>query len=121
MRKGIKPFRRLRERNRCWDPERDRKIAFLKRKKFQLLFFSNIWSSKSWIRIGIQPKMIDPDQMNTYPKHWLLVRPSLPFGCIQLKSGNKEASEEELERLLDKIMVIFRLVKGTVTKDFLQG
>jgi hypothetical protein len=30
---------------------------------------------------------------------------------IQLKAGNKEASEEELERLLDKIMVIFRWVQ----------
>ncbi len=30
---------------------------------------------------------------------------------VQLKAGNKEASEEELERLLDKIMVIFRWVK----------
>jgi hypothetical protein len=28
-----------------------------------------------WIRIGIQPKMLDPDpyQMNTDPKHWFLV------------------------------------------------
>ena len=30
------------------------------------------------------------------------------FVDSKLKAGNKEASEEELERLLDKIMVIFR-------------
>lgn len=30
----------------------------------------------------------------------------------KLKAGNKEASEEELERLLDKIMVIFRFIHG---------
>ena len=30
----------------------------------------------------------------------------------KLKSGNKEATEDELERLLDKIMVIFRFIHG---------
>ncbi len=30
------------------------------------------------------------------------------FVDSKLKSGNKEASEEELEKLLDKIMVVFR-------------
>jgi len=34
------------------------------------------------------------------------------FVDSKLKAGNKEASEEELERLLDKIMVIFRFVHG---------
>jgi hypothetical protein len=31
------------------------------------------WSSKPWMRIDIQPKMLDkdPDQMNTDPKHRL--------------------------------------------------
>jgi hypothetical protein len=28
---------------------------------FSAVFFSNFWS---WIRIGIQPKMLDPDEMN---------------------------------------------------------
>jgi hypothetical protein len=29
-----------------------------------------------WIRIGFQPKMLDPDpdQMNTDPKHWLILK-----------------------------------------------
>lgn len=30
----------------------------------------------------------------------------------KLRMGNKEATEEELERLLDKIMVIFRFIHG---------
>ena len=30
------------------------------------------------------------------------------FVDSKLRSGNKEASEEEMERILDKIMVIFR-------------
>jgi cullin-4 len=30
------------------------------------------------------------------------------FVDSKLRAGNKEASEEELEKLLDKIMVIFR-------------
>jgi len=33
------------------------------------------------------------------------------FVDSKLKAGNKEASEEELERLLDKIMVIFRYAR----------
>lgn len=30
----------------------------------------------------------------------------------KLRAGNKEATEEELERLLDKIMVLFRFIHG---------
>ena len=30
----------------------------------------------------------------------------------KLRAGNKEASEEELEKLLDKIMVLFRFIHG---------
>uniref|UniRef100_A0A1I8G3G5 CULLIN_2 domain-containing protein n=1 Tax=Macrostomum lignano TaxID=282301 RepID=A0A1I8G3G5_9PLAT len=45
-------------------------------------------------------------------------RPNKPAEYIakyidsKLKSGNKAASDEELERLLDKIMVLFRFVQG---------
>jgi hypothetical protein len=33
-------------------------------------FFPNFWSLKPWIRIGIQPKMLDPDpdEMNADPQ-----------------------------------------------------
>jgi cullin-4 len=40
------------------------------------------------------------------------------FVCIakfvdsKLRAGNKESTEEELERLLDKIMVLFRFIHG---------
>lgn len=34
------------------------------------------------------------------------------FVDSKLRAGNKEASEEELERLLDKIMVLFRFIHG---------
>lgn len=30
----------------------------------------------------------------------------------KLRSGNKEASEDELEKLMDKIMVLFRFIHG---------
>ena len=30
----------------------------------------------------------------------------------KLRAGNKEATEEELEKLLDKIMVLFRFIQG---------
>ena len=33
----------------------------------------------------------------------------------KLRAGNKEASEEELEKLLDKIMVLFRFIHGKNT------
>ena len=36
------------------------------------------------------------------------------FVDSKLRAGNKEASEEELEKLLDKIMVIFRFFILTV-------
>jgi hypothetical protein len=43
------------------------KLQFLIYKKiynfcFSYKFFFNFWSSKPWIRIGIQPKMLDPDR-----------------------------------------------------------
>merc|ERR1719277_2087466 len=34
------------------------------------------------------------------------------FVDSKLKAGNKEATEEEMERILDKIMVIFRFIHG---------
>lgn len=34
------------------------------------------------------------------------------FVDVKLRAGNKEATEEELERLLDKIMVQFRFIHG---------
>jgi hypothetical protein len=40
---------------------------------FSAVNFSNFWSSKPWIRIGIQPTMLDPnpDSMNPDQKHCL--------------------------------------------------
>ena len=35
----------------------------------------------------------------------------------KLRAGNKEATEEELERLLDKIMVLFRFIHGKFCQD----
>jgi len=48
---------------------------------------------------------------NLYLK--LIIYASLAkFVDSKLRLGNKEATEEELERLLDKIMVIFRFIHG---------
>lgn len=38
--------------------------------------------------------------------------PIAKFVDSKLRSGNKEATEEELERILDKIMVLFRFIHG---------
>jgi hypothetical protein len=45
-----------------------------KKKKYikfflQTVNFSNFWSPKPWIRIYIQPKMLDRESMNPDPKH----------------------------------------------------
>jgi cullin 4 len=37
---------------------------------------------------------------------------SAKFVDSKLRAGNKEATEEELEKLLDKIMVLFRFIHG---------
>lgn len=46
----------------------------------------------------------------TYTFYYLNV--SAKFIDSKLRAGNKEATEEELERLLDKIMVLFRFIHG---------
>jgi hypothetical protein len=40
---------------------------------FSAVIFFNFRSLKPWIRIGIQPKMLDPDpdEMNADPQPWL--------------------------------------------------
>lgn len=38
--------------------------------------------------------------------------PTAKFIDGKLRTGNKEATEDELERLLDKIMVLFRFING---------
>jgi len=41
-----------------------------------------------------------------------MIESSAKFVDSKLRAGNKEATEEELERLLDKIMVLFRFIHG---------
>jgi hypothetical protein len=67
-------FWKLKASSVTWTP-RDSKLKFLIQKKFNFFFscnfFFNFWSLKLWIRIGIQPKMLDPDEMNADPQLWL--------------------------------------------------
>ncbi len=44
---------------------------------FSSCIFFKFWSSKPWIRISIQPKMLDPDpdSMKQDPKHCLIKKP----------------------------------------------
>jgi hypothetical protein len=55
--------------------------SFEEEKKFSINFLFHFGSSKSWIRLGIQHKMLVPDsdpyQMNTDPKHSRIVTISL--------------------------------------------
>lgn len=41
---------------------------------------------------------------------WLF--PVAKYVDAQLKSGNKEWSDEELDKLLDRVMVLFRYIHG---------
>lgn len=36
----------------------------------------------------------------------------------KLRAGNKEATDEELEKMLDKIMIIFRFIYGNVVPTY---
>lgn len=36
----------------------------------------------------------------------------------KLRAGNKEATDEELEKMLDKIMIIFRFIYGNTFKCY---
>jgi hypothetical protein len=59
------------------------KLQFLIKKKFNFFFsykfFSIFGHQTPWIRIDIQPKMLDPDpyQMNTDPQPWLCLLKTL--------------------------------------------
>lgn len=37
----------------------------------------------------------------------------------KLRAGNKEATDEELEKMLDKIMIIFRFIYGNFSQSLL--
>jgi hypothetical protein len=39
------------------------------KQNFHFTIFFGFWSSKPWIWIGIQLKMLDPGSVNTAPKH----------------------------------------------------
>lgn len=43
---------------------------------------------------------------------FMFIFPSAKYVDSKLRAGNKEATEEELERILDKIMIIFRFIHG---------
>ena len=52
--------------------------------------------------MALEPNIAKAKNISTWPK----------LVDTKLKAGNKEASEEELEKPLDKIMVIFRYAIG---------
>ena len=38
--------------------------------------------------------------------------PTAKYVDVQLRSGNKEWTDEQMERLMDKVMVLFRFING---------
>ncbi|RLU23086.1 hypothetical protein DMN91_005364 [Ooceraea biroi] len=73
----------------------------------------------SYIKKKGKTIVIDPEKDKTMVQELLdfkdkmdnIVNTSKFVDC-KLRAGNKEATEEELERLLDKIMVLFRFIHG---------
>ncbi len=68
------------------------KLQFLIKKNKQIFsavrnFFFNFWSLKPWIRIGVHPKMLDPDpdEMNKDP-------PTLLWRLLDEKTGYRQKS-----------------------------
>lgn len=47
--------------------------------------------------------------------------PAAKYVDSKLRAGNKEATEEELERILDKIMIIFRFIHGNGVYVYLES
>lgn len=39
----------------------------------------------------------------------------------KLRAGNKEATDEELERMLDKVMILFRFIHGELGPQRVRG
>jgi hypothetical protein len=68
--------------------------------KFAVFYFQFL-VIKPWIRIGIQPKMLDPDpdQMNTDPKQWnaLSIAPPFVFAIesVVKRTGTSPGGREE--------------------------
>jgi hypothetical protein len=55
------------------------------------------WSSNPWIRIGIQPKMLDPRQMNTVLNEYCFFELGInPRICIRNKGSNPQKCRELL-------------------------
>ncbi len=82
------------------------KLQFLIKKKFNFFsscnFFFKFWSLKPWIRIGsgsgsirigIQPKMLDPDEMNADPQPWWSYSNALKRFAAVLFIFNKKVSK----------------------------
>ena len=61
-----------------------------KLKNFSAVIFFNFWSLKHWIRIGIQPNMLDPDpdEMNADPQP-----------CLQYKYENEHTDLQPRETM----------------------
>ena len=50
--------------------------------------------------------------LTRYIHYICAICPKAKYIDNKLRAGNKEATEEELDRILDKIMVIFRFIHG---------
>ena len=75
------------------------------------VFMSFLWRCKSVVSFWNQllPHLPGHTWVTWMWHCWCL---TAKYVDSKLRAGNKEASEEELEKLLDKIMVLFRFIHG---------
>lgn len=74
-----------------------------------MFFHEFLWFNHSNISVQFESFLC------AYPSRvCVCVFPEAKYVDSKLRAGNKEATEEELERILDKIMIIFRFIHGIV-------
>ena len=73
------------------------------------LFFNNIQKAA----LALMPLTTHPDLWaeQVLHEHTFPLSPA-KYVDLQLRSGNKEWTDEELEKLMDRVMVLFRFIHG---------
>lgn len=117
-RKKVEPLLLIRKRTRPWC----RSCSILKTRWTKLL--ATVSKKETGLfTVWRKPLSISLIRGSTSLQNWLVslsltwsnssdLSISAKYVDSKLRAGNKEATEEELEKLLDKIMVLFRFIHG---------
>jgi cullin-4 len=106
---------KLDETSACWNDNE----KFLHALKDSFEHFINQRSNKPAELIGIFSSFFFFNLLMLVYKNYLIFNLKAKYIDNKLRSGNKEATEEELDKILDKIMVLFSFIHGKdVFEDF---